>query len=190
MPPQTFYALSMPRLLLLIGLPGSGKSSLARSIQHTGGQVMIISTDAIRAKLFGNEAIQGEWSLIWREVKSQFEQAVRRLQPDLFQLNSLQSDIIRAAIYDATNAKRSHRKEVITLARSTGFTQITAIWFDVPLSICLQRNQQRDRQVPNEVILRMSRQLSDAPPSLNEDVDGLIQYKPVPSYLSFSIDSA
>jgi predicted kinase len=174
----------MPKLLLLIGLPGSGKSSLARSIQRTEGQVMVISTDAIRAKLFGDEAIQGEWFLIWREVKSQFEWAVQRLQPVPFQFTSLQSDILRVAIYDATNAKRSHRKEVITLARSIGFTQITAIWFDVPLSICLQRNRQRDRRVPDEAILRMHRQLSDACPSLSEGIDGLIRYKPIPSHFS------
>ena len=157
----------MPKLILLIGLPGSGKSSLTGSMQRSCSNLIVISTDAIRAKLFGNEAVQGEWLLIWREVGQQFQQAAQRIQQGGG----------KTAIYDATNAKRSHRKEVIALARSIGFTHITFLWLDVPLSLCLQRNQQRDRQVPEEVIHRMYRQLSDAPPSLREGIECLIQYR-------------
>jgi predicted kinase len=164
----------MPKLLLLIGLPGSGKSSLVTSMQRTCSGLIVISTDAIRAKLFGDEATQGEWLWIWREVGRQFRQAVQ----------SIQQGEAQTAIYDATNAKRSQRKQVIALARSAGFTQIVAIWLDVPLTVCLQRNQQRDRQVPEEVIDRMYRQMSDAPPHPREGIECLISYRtPEFSYL-------
>ncbi|WP_416669083.1 AAA family ATPase [Egbenema bharatensis] len=157
----------MPKLLLLVGLPGSGKSSLVRSMQQTGSGLVVISTDAIRARLFGDEAIQGEWLWIWREVGRQFRQAVQWIQEGKAQI----------AIYDATNTKRSYRKDAIALAHSAGFTQIVTLWLDVPLEVCLRRNQQRDRQVPEDVIQQMHRQLTGAPPHPNEGIEGLIVYR-------------
>ncbi len=146
-------------LLLLIGLPGSGKSTLAKQLVAECPQLQLISTDAIRGQLFGCEAIQGSWLLIWREVERQFQQAISTGS---------------VAIFDATNAQRRHRREVITLARDFGFTQITGIWVNIPVWLCLARNKKRSRQVPEEIILRMHRQLRDAPPSLEEGLDNLI----------------
>jgi predicted kinase len=82
---------------------------------------------------------------------------------------------LQGVIFDATNARRRHRREVLALGRQIGFSTIIGIWFDVPLYLCLQRNRHRSRQVPEEVILRMARQLQGAPPSLSEDLDCLIQ---------------
>lgn len=146
-------------LILLIGLPGSGKSTLAKQLLTECPQMQLISTDAIRGQLFGSEATQGSWLLIWRELERQFQQAVTSGIPTIF---------------DATNAQRKNRRELIELARDLGFMQITAIWVKTPVWMCLVRNQKRDRQVPEEIILRMHRQLRDAPPSLEEGLDRLI----------------
>ena len=82
------------------------------------------------------------------------------------------------AIYDATNAQRRHRRKVIALARATGFTHITGLWLDTPVWLCLARNRRRVRQVPEDVIFRMHRQLRDAPPTLEEGLDRLIRFTP------------
>lgn len=154
-----------PSLFLLIGLPGSGKSYLAQKLVEDR-QRRLISTDAIRCQLFGNEATQGPWLLVWREVQRQFQHVV-------------QSDSSsKVAIYDATNAQRRHRREVITVARTTGFTHITGLWVDTPIWLCLARNRHRQRQVPEDVIFRMHRQLQDAPPTRQEGLDRLIHYLP------------
>lgn len=110
----------------------------------------LISTDGIRGQLFGSQALQGPWLLIWQEVERQFRQA---------------TSTANTAIFDATNAQRRHRREVIALARELGFTQIMGIWVDTPVWLCLARNKRRSRQVPEEIILRMHRQLRDAPKS-------------------------
>jgi predicted kinase len=152
----------MTQLFLLIGLPGSGKSTLAKQLMAECPQMQLISTDVIRGQLFGSQAIQGSWLLIWREIQWQFQQAIA---------------IEKTAIYDATNAQRRHRRELITLAQDVGFTHITGIWVDTPVWLCLARNKRRSRQVPEEIILRMYRQLRDAPPSLEEGIDSLIHLK-------------
>jgi predicted kinase len=147
-------------LLILIGLPGSGKSTLAKQLIIECPRMQLISTDAIRGQLFGDEIIQGPWFLIWQEIERQFQQALAAK---------------KTAIFDATNARRRDRREIITLARELGFTQITGIWLTTPVWLCLARNKRRDRKVPEDIILRMHRQLRDAPPSLEEGLDSLIK---------------
>lgn len=151
----------MTKLFLLIGLPGSGKSTLAKQLVTECPQMQLISTDAIRGQLFGSEATQGPWLLIWREIERQFQLAVATG---------------RTTIFDATNAQRRQRREIITLAREVGFTHITGLWVRTPVWLCLARNQKRQRQVPQDVIWRMYRQLRDAPPSLEEGIEHLIYF--------------
>ncbi|MCL1473455.1 AAA family ATPase [Argonema antarcticum] len=158
----------MTRLILLIGLPGSGKSFLAQKLVAQSQETLLISTDAIRAKLFGDEAIQGSWLLVWQELQHQFQQAVQQIQ-----LGQAE-----AAIYDATNAVRQHRREAIASSREIGFTHITGLWLDIPVWLCLARNRRRQRQVPEDVIFRMYRQLRDAPPTLEDGLDRLLPYYP------------
>lgn len=158
----------MTKLILLIGIPGSGKSTLARQLLLECQKRCLVSTDAIRAQLFGDEAIQGPWLLIQRELQRQLQQSIWQISQGKFQ----------AAIYDATNAARQQRREAIELCREIGFTQITGLWLDIPVWLCLARNRRRDRQVPDEVIFAMHRQLRDTPPSLTDGLDCLIRYYP------------
>jgi len=159
-----FVETGMSQLILLIGLPGSGKSTLARQLTESGH--LLISTDAIRAQLFGSEAIQGSWLRVWAEVQRQFQQAVEQIAQGK----------ARSAIFDATNAVRRHRRQVIRSARVVGFTRITGLWLDTDLEICLERNRNRDRQVPEDIILRMHRCLMGARPSVQEGMHDLIRY--------------
>ena len=152
----------MTKLILLIGLPGSGKSTLAKQLLTECPQMRLISTDVIRGQLFGSEAIQGPWLLIWREMERQLQQAITANQ---------------GVILDATHAQRKNRREVITLARDCGFSYIMGIWVKTPVWLCLARNQKRLRQVPEDIILRMHRQIRDAPPSLEEGIDELISFQ-------------
>jgi predicted kinase len=151
----------MSKLILLIGLPGSGKSTLAKQLLTECSQMQLISTDFIRGQLFGSESIQGPWLLIWREMERQLQQAITANQ---------------GVILDATHAQRKNRREVITLARNCGFSYIMGVWVKTPVWLCLARNQKRIRQVPEDIILRMHRQIRDAPPSLGEGIDELISF--------------
>lgn len=143
----------------MIGLPGSGKSTLAAQFLHDGWTV--VSTDRIRAQLYGDEAIQGDWFQVWREVQRELR-AIAPLPHG-------------KALYDATNVIRRHRRQFIVLARSWGYERITGCWLDVPLEVCLERNWGRSRQVPIDIICRMHRRLEGGKPSLEEGLDALIR---------------
>ena len=153
------------RLIILIGLPGSGKTTLAHNLVAASPERRLISTDAIRARLFGDEAVQGPWLRVWSEVQRQLQQAVDQISQGQCQ----------DAIYDATNTARKQRRRVLTLARSLGFNDIMGFWLDLPLEVCLARNRQRARVVPEVVMLRMHRQLIGAPPALAEGFTSLIR---------------
>ncbi len=147
------------KLIVMIGLPGSGKSFLAKQLLKLHPHYYLVSTDAIRAKLFGDESIQGPWLAILDQIKLQFQQAVTQAT---------------TAIYDATNAQRCDRQDLIQLAREIGFDPVIGIWMQTSIEQCLQRNQQRSRQVTQEIILKMHRQLCDAPPRLTDGLDSLL----------------
>ncbi|OUC15479.1 MAG: hypothetical protein B0A82_05880 [Alkalinema sp. CACIAM 70d] len=153
-----------PLLLLLVGLPGSGKSTIADQLVYQIPSARVISTDGIRAQLFGDECIQGPWLKIWLEVRQQFLQAA--------------ADIAvgeeAGAIFDATNAVRKQRRAAIALARKCGFETVVGLWVATPLQICLDRNQARSRQVPKAVIERMARRLYGAPPRMEDGFDQLL----------------
>ncbi len=130
------------------------------------GRCRVVSTDRIRVQLFGDEIIQGAWGQIWREIGRQFEQCSQSVAGN-------ESSLV---IYDATNVMRRYRRDVIKLARAAGFTSIVGLWLDEAVDVCLGRNRRRSRQVPDEIILRMHRQIQGVPPSLDEGFDELIRY--------------
>lgn len=158
-------------LILTVGIPGSGKSTWAKSlaVQKAAQKkhYQIISTDGIRAQLYGNEAIQGEWMEIRRSLIHQLKAARQ----------SIDQGRTTAVIYDATNAVRRQRREFIQLARSCRYTLLIAAWIDTPLAVCLRRNAERSRQVPAHIIEKMHRQLTASPPTEVENLDRIIRIR-------------
>ena len=137
----------------------SNQTSELGSSSLTHGQTQLISPDRIRASLYGSAATQGDWSEIWSQVQQEFANAAKSQQ---------------SVIYDATNYKREYRKNIIDLAKERGFKPITGIWLDVPLWICLSRNDLRDRIVPEDVVVDMYRTLAYSPPTLSEGFDRIL----------------
>ena len=161
--------MSLPApLILTVGIPGSGKSTWAQNLIAQKPGYHLISTDSIRAQLYGDEAIQGEWLEIWRTLKASLTAARQ----------SIAQGKTTAVIYDATNARRRQRREFIQLARAYHYDPIIAAWIDTPLEICLHRNSERSRQVPPHIIKTMHRQLTGAPPITAENLTQIIRIQP------------
>jgi predicted kinase len=51
------------------------------------------------------------------------------------------------------------------MAKGFGY-EVHAVFFDVPIEVCLERNRKRERQVKEDVIQRMAAKLK--PPSFEE----------------------
>jgi len=134
----------------LIGPPGSGKSTLANHLTKLG-KYHLVSTDQIRQELYGDMNIQGEWMEIEAKVISQIVQAIA------------QGD---AVIYDATNAKRSWRLDLLQKINFAAGCSVGWVgWYlKTPIAVCRTWNQQRTRQVSEEIIENMSKSLQDFPP--------------------------
>jgi predicted kinase len=71
-------------------------------------------------------------------------------------------------IYDATNCSRKDRIAFLQTVESLPQVHWVAVQVDTPLHLCKQRNQQRDRQVPEHVIEMMAEQLQAEPPTCIE----------------------
>ena len=152
-------------LMVLIGLPGSGKSTWARCFVQQFPRYEVLSTDETRALLYGDATVQGAWGQIWRQLELCLRQGIQAL--DLQVRDGL--------LFDATNVQLGRRRDLLKTLRDIGYSDIGAVWFDTPLAVCLARNQGRDRTVPPEVILKMHRELVGGPPDIADGFDWLIR---------------
>jgi predicted kinase len=66
---------------------------------------------------------------------------------------------------DATNLTPQERSPYIGIGKSYG-CMVEAVYFDVPLATCMERNAGRRRVVPEEAMLKMAAKM--VPPSLEE----------------------
>jgi len=137
---------------LLVGLPGSGKSTFARQLNEQIPNSVIISTDAIRLRLYGDEKIQGDWNTIEQSVIEQVRLAITHEQ---------------TAIYDATNVRLDWRNSLLDKVSDLNPEWI-AWWINTPVNICKYWNKRRSRKVPNYVINAYYDDLQQSPPTLGE----------------------
>jgi predicted kinase len=135
-----------PRVVLAVGLPGSGKS---RYFADLG--VNPISSDAIRLQLADDETDQTIHSEVFATIRYLMRQRVQLQRPVTY--------------IDATNLTRRDRKPFIKLARELD-ALIESLYFDVPLEICKARNAARARVVPEHALDLMAAKL--IPPSIEE----------------------
>ncbi len=147
---------------ILIGVPASGKSTFAKQWQQAEPNCAIVSTDNIRAKLFGSEEIQGNWPAVEAEVLTQVKQAI---------LSG------HSVIYDATNARRPWRMDMLQKLANLGVKTFVGWYIDTPLQECLIRNSTRQRQVNQNIIISMVQSLKDFEPIAAEGFAKVIRVK-------------
>jgi predicted kinase len=141
----------MPRtskgvVILAIGLPGSGKSSWFK--RH---KISPLSSDMLRALLFDDPTEQRFQDLVFSNLRSMLKARLIARRP----LNYV----------DATNLTPHERQNWIKLAQDYGY-DVQAVYFDVPVDVCLERNQRRERVVAEDVMRRMAAKLR--PPTFEE----------------------
>jgi predicted kinase len=137
------------RIVVLVGLPGSGKSSYLEQLGVTG-----LSSDAIRLLLADDETDQRIHERVFQTMRYLLRQRLA---------------IGRAVTYiDATNLRPEERRPYIGIGKSYG-CEMEAVFFDVPLEVCQARNAGRPRVVPDEAMVKMAAKL--VPPTIEEGFD-------------------
>lgn len=139
-------------VVLTIGLPGSGKSSW---FKRRG--VTPLSSDLLRTLLFDNITEQRYQDLVFSTLRSLLRARL---------IAGMQWNYI-----DATNLSPKERHGWIKMAREFGY-EVHAVFFDVPLEVCMERNLRRARVVPEDVMRRMAAKLR--PPSFEEGFSKVI----------------
>lgn len=146
-----------PTLYILIGVPGSGKSTYAEELyQKAERGTALVSSDTIRENLYGNASCQENPARVF-EIAHQatIDQLTRGYD----------------VIFDATNIYAKDRKDLILkvcfeVAKPVRFI---AVYFDTPISECIKRQELRERKVPTKVIEKMGRQIDK--PTFQEGFD-------------------
>lgn len=126
-------------VVLAVGLPGSGKSSWFK--RHN---ITPLSSDVLRTMLFDDPTEQRFQDLVFSNLRSMLKARLIARRP----MNYV----------DATNLTPHERHNWIKLANDFGY-EVHAVFFDVPLEVCIERHQRRDRTVPEDVMRKMSAKL-------------------------------
>ncbi len=127
------------RLVLMVGIPGSGKSTVADGIEKQGGYIRL-SYDAIRLALYGDASDHGGEG----EVGKKFREELRA---------ALTSG--KSVLVDNTNFLTDMRTHIIDIARQCGVSDVHLVVMKVPLPLCLERNRARSRVVPTRQVRQM-----------------------------------
>ena len=132
--------------MILVGLPGSGKSTY---LERLGAPAL--SSDTIRLLLADDPADQTIHPRIFATIRSLLRQRIEMGRPVTY--------------VDATHLTPRERRPYLKMAQLYAVS-VEAIFFDVPLEVCRERNLRRNRVVPEEALERMAARL--VPPSLEE----------------------
>lgn len=140
-----------PRFYLLVGIPGSGKTTYARRCLP---DALRVSLDDFRLMLTGVPFEPAHEPYVVAAAHAALAALLRRAP-------RWQRDVV----LDATNVTRQRRRFYLAMARRRGIPAI-AVYLRCPLEVALVRNRQRSPAVPDDVIARFHAALE--PPTLDE----------------------
>lgn len=138
----------MKEIYLPIGLPGIGKSTVLNAML-ANRTVTCISSDAIRKELTGDEGDISQDSKVWPLFQDRFQKALTSSDPG--------TDTI---VLDSTSLKAYGRKTYFDMMRNAVAQgqQLLVKVLEFPLNaqLAIERQKNRTRQVPEDVIRRMA----------------------------------
>ena len=127
------------KLIILSGIPGSGKSTYANEYVRNHPDSFIVGSDQIRMDLFKRVDDFTKEDLVWAKFEGLiFEKA----------------KTFSTIIADSSATTNVRRLRWLNLFRET-FDIIELVYFEVPFRVCLERNEKRHLSIPYDDMLTM-----------------------------------
>jgi predicted kinase len=120
--------------------------------------VNAISSDELRRLIIDDPADQTIHARIFATIRYLIHQRIAVGRPITY--------------VDATHLMRWERRPYVLLARRYG-CELEALFFDVPVEVCILRNKQRGREVPEQTIRNMAECMQ--PPTEQEGFTRIIR---------------
>lgn len=148
----------MNDLYVIVGLPGSGKSTIAQKVKNTLKDTIIVSRDSVRFSMVNKE------DQYFAKEKEVFKTYINKINQYLSEGYNV--------IADATHLNAASRNKL--LKNVHGYNELIAVVADTPIENCLKRNLKRSgrEKVPDEVIKNMANNFHK--PSFKEGFDKII----------------
>ena len=128
----------MSKLVVLSGVPGSGKSYFSSALRkYKGSRVYVVSSDALRNVMLGNQQDLSEDRLMWKMYyKLAYVYA---------------TDPKGLVVLDATHSNSTYRIESTKFLKPL-FDEIDLIVFNLPRHIVNKQNKERPFPIPDEIL--------------------------------------
>lgn len=142
---------SKPVFVMMVGIAGSGKSSVATKLKHQvlkeenlkEKQIEIFSSDNLREELLGDINDQTQNDRIFSEMKKRTLEALKKNN---------------SVIYDATNLSVKDRRGILNAIEEQKIDCFKIAYIiPTPLALCVTNTINRNRIVPLDVLQRMVR---------------------------------
>lgn len=148
----------MNDLYVMVGLPGSGKSTIAQKVKNTLRDTIIVSRDNVRFSMINKE------DQYFAKEKEVFKTYINKINQYLSEGYNV--------IADATHLNAASRNKL--LKNVHGYNELIAIVANTPIENCLERNSKRSgrKKVPDETIKSMANNFHE--PTLEEGFDKII----------------
>lgn len=150
----------LPVFCMMVGLPASGKSAIADSLVFAHGEnnkiPVVCSSDSLRKELYGDENDQSHNNELFVELHKRIKNCLRN-----------GDDVV----YDATNISKKRRIAFLKELKNIECHKLCVAAM-ADYDECLERNAERERKVPEEVIKKMY--MNWCPPATNEGFDRIV----------------
>ena len=128
-----------PYLILMVGLPGSGKSTIAELLHNDYKDSVILSTDKIREEFFNDVNDMSNNDMVFNMLHDMIKDNIKSC---------------RTTIVDCCNISMKSRRPIIDIGKRLNCT-ICAYIVPTLIDECYRRNSLRERKVPDNVIDKM-----------------------------------
>lgn len=147
-------------LIIMVGPPGAGKTTIAEQICDSYDNFVIVSPDKVREELTGDASNQTQNERVFSRVYNQLTSYLEHG---------------KNVVYDATNCRSHHRYKIISVCENYAY-RIICVMSTTPISDCIARNNERNKPVPEDVIEKMYFNLRKHPPIIFEGFDMIVRF--------------